>query len=130
MTTVAQQQAQRPCQYCTKPVGYGDHEKYCSENPENLARDCGYIGCEHPGNIISDYEWICRHHADLRNARARLRSAAGKISFAKSSMKQLQAELEKVRLSIPQMMFDETEAREHLEKTKFKNALNGVKTKA
>lgn len=119
----------RPCQYCSNPVGYGDHEKYCSENPENLARLCGYAACPYPGNISYDYEWICRHHADLRNARARLKSAEGNTSFAKSTMERLQTELEKIRLSIPEMLDKEVEAREHLEKTEFKNALNGVKTK-
>lgn len=118
------------CQYCSKPVGYGDHEKYCSENPVNLARRCGYIGCKHPGKIIyDDYEWICKYHSDLRNARIRLKSVERNISSAKQSMERLHTELDKVRLSIPQMMFDETEAREHLKQIEFKNALAGVETK-
>ena len=120
----------RPCKYCSEPVGYGDHERYCSQNPENLARECGYVLCPHPGNVIwEEGDWICRHHADLRGARARLKSVEGNISFAKSTMERLHKELDKVRLSIPQMMVDEVEAREHLECTKFKTSLAGAVTR-
>ena len=118
-----------PCQYCSGPVGYGEHEKYCSKNPENLARLCGYGGCINSGNVIyGEGDWICRGHADLRSAHARLKSAKSNISFAKSTMKSLQTELAKIRLSIPQMMEKEIEAKEHLEKTKFKSVLAGVET--
>ncbi len=118
-----------PCQYCTKPVGYGDHEKYCGQNPENLARFCGYADCQHPGNVIYDYEWMCRHHADLRGAKDTLKSRKGTLSFAKSSLKRLSEEQEKIRLSIPQMMVDIHKAEEHLEKTQFKTSLAGAPTR-
>lgn len=117
----------RPCQYCSKPVGYGDHEKYCSENPVNLARDCDYVFCKNPGNIsTSDYTWICKQHSELRCARSHLKSTKLDLSFAKSSMERLQAELLKLRISIPQMMIDETEASENLKRIKFKLALQGT----
>lgn len=125
----------RPCQYCSKPVGYGDHEKYCSENPVNLARNCDYVFCtkngnffcKNPGNIsTSDYTWICKQHSELKYAKSHLKSAEGNLSFAKSSMERLQAELLKLRISIPQMMIDETEASEHLKRIKFKLALQGT----
>ena len=127
MTIVAQQQAQRPCKYCSNPIGYGDHEQYCSENPVNLARDCDYVFCPNPGNIsTSDYTWICKQHSELRYAKSHLKSAESNLSFAKSSMERLQAELLKLRISIPQMMVDETEATETLQRIKFKLALQGI----
>lgn len=116
-----------PCRYCSKPVGYGDHEQYCSENPVNLARLCKVEGCLRIGNIIYDYEWICRNHANLRSAHAQLKSRKGSISFAKSSMDRLNKEIDKIRLSIPEMMNNEIKAQEHLEKTQFKAALTGIK---
>ena len=117
-----------PCKYCSKPVGNGDHEQYCSQNPENLARVCNYVLCQFPGNVIwEEGDWICRHHADMRGARARLKSAKGNISFAESSLKRLSQEQEKIRLSIPEMLDKEIKAQEHLEKTKFRITLAGAK---
>ena len=117
----------RPCQYCSNPVGYGDHEQYCSENPVNLARDCDYVFCKNPGNIsTSDYTWICKQHSELRCAKSRLKSAKTDLSFAKSTMDRIQTELQKIRIIIPQMMVDETEAAETLKRIKFKLALQGV----
>ncbi len=119
--------SERLCQYCSKPVGYGDHEQYCSENPVNLARVCKVTLCRNPGNVIYDYEWICRNHADLRSAHSQLKSRKGSISFAKSSMERLNKEIDKIRQCIPAMIDNEIKAQEHLEKTKFKAALTGIK---
>ena len=117
-----------PCKYCSKPVGYGNHEQYCSENPVNLERVCGYVLCPFPGNVIwEEGDWICRHHADMRGARSKLKSAKGQLSFAESSLKRLYEEQEKIRLSIPEMINRISDAEEHLDKTKFRTTLAGAK---
>lgn len=117
-----------PCQYCTNPVGYGDHERYCSQNPDNLARSCGYTGCHNPGNIAyEEGEWICRDHADWRNANENLRSRKGNISFAQSQLKSLHDKIHEIHCKLPKMYQELEESEENLKVVKFKLALHGTK---
>lgn len=117
-----------PCYYCAEPVGYGDHERYCSQNPDNLARSCYYSGCRKPGNIAQDEgDWICRDHADWRNANSNLSSRQGSISFAHSQIASLRAKASEIEAKLPQMYKDLEESEENLKKVKFKMALDGTR---
>jgi len=117
-----------PCQYCTNPVGYGDHEKYCSQNPENLARTCSIPACHNVGNHINDeYSWMCKDHNDLLNAQANLRSRKGNIKFAHSQIASLRYKARVVEASLPEMYKDLEESEERLKMVQFKMALDGTK---
>jgi len=122
-----------PCQYCTNPVGYGDHERYCSQNPDNLARSCGYGatigngGCSKPGNIISEGDWICRDHADWRNAKSNLRSRKSSIEYTREQIKLLHDKIHSLHCSLPEMYKNLEKSEENLKMVTFKMRLNGTK---
>lgn len=117
-----------PCQYCTNPVGYGDHERYCSQNPENLARTCSIPACRNVGNNINGVcGWMCKDHNDLLNAQANLRSCKGSLGFAHSQIASLRAKANETEAQLPKMYKELEESEENLKKVKFKMALDGTK---
>lgn len=116
-----------PCQHCSKPVGYGDHEKYCSRNPENLARPCSRDRCKEPGNIVTDggYTWICETHNAYENARLRMSHAEVNIQMAKIRIAEYIQGLQDAKEKLATSTNELETAKTAFAKLKFKMKLEG-----
>lgn len=107
-----------PCPYCTQPVGYGDHEKYCPENPVNLARRCSRADahCNGPGRYVTDhgYGWVCDYHNRLEILQAQAGGADGKVRFTEFRIAELEKALAELYATLPDLKAEQVVSRQAL----------------
>lgn len=116
------------CQFCGNQRGYGDHEKYCKRNPENLARKCEHDGCDRPGNCVTDhgFYWQCEQHQELSNAKSFFRSRKNSVEWTKRNIEYMKGKLAEEETKLVQAEEKLVEARKRYKKVKFKSGFVGI----